>query len=256
MSENQKSEMTELEQCVSFVNEMRLLHDKEAPTILLNKEFIIEREVFHPNVFLNISAFINREFLKLAEEEIEKRSANESFDFLEVGCGAGYTSIFVALSSEKCRVWATDINAAAVSNTKKNAKYHGVEHRVTPVVADLFNSNEINGRKFDMIFWNCPWSGQHTDQDAEIDPLLNSIIDPGHRGLRGFFSDASRFIKATGRLIVTYSYTFGSEELFKKIANENGWGLKTCTSKDVTFELNGITQDIHVFIVELVHKQT
>ena len=46
-----------------------------------------------------------------------KKAEQDIFYFLEVGCGAGYTAILAALASQKCHVWATDINDTAVKNT-------------------------------------------------------------------------------------------------------------------------------------------
>merc|ERR1711962_641183 len=106
---------------------------------------------------MDMTEYISEVLDETIKEELSKR---DLFDFLEVGCGAGYTSVLVALTSEKCSVWATDINQAAVENTKFNCKQHGVENKVKAVVADVFNNDEIIGRKFDMIYWNLPWTGQ------------------------------------------------------------------------------------------------
>ncbi|XP_028518870.1 uncharacterized protein LOC110251926 [Exaiptasia diaphana] len=236
--------------------EMRLLHEKRTPAMVLNKEFVIHKDVWHPNVCPDLVEYMCREVLRLVEEELAKRSASASYDFLEVGCGGGYTSVLVSLSSKKCRVWATDINEAAVANTNENAKLHGVENRVKAVVADVFNNDDIIGRKFDMIYWASAWAGQYTDKEAQLDPLLYSLIDPGYRGLQRFLSDAGSYLKDKGRLLVCFSYMVGSEELFKSIAHKNGWKLKILSSENVNLDISGIEkQETPVMIVELLKKE-
>ncbi|KAJ7386540.1 hypothetical protein OS493_008676 [Desmophyllum pertusum] len=96
-------------------------------TSILGKDFLVYPEVYHPDTSFDITEYMNEEILKVIQEELREKSEEKSFDFLEVGCGAGYIAIHTALASEKCHVWATDINETAVQNTIENAKLHGVD---------------------------------------------------------------------------------------------------------------------------------
>ncbi|KXJ06713.1 putative protein methyltransferase MJ0928 [Exaiptasia diaphana] len=223
------SEISELEAQTLKSHEMREFANTIPQVTILNKEFAIHSDVYHPSISLDMTEYISEVLDKTIEEELAKLS---SFDFLEVGCGAGYTSVLVALASDKCRVWAADINEAAVANAKQNSKLHGVEHKVKAVVADVFNNEEINGRKFDMIYWNLPWTGQSTDKDAKVETLLYSVLDPGYRSFMRFLQEAGNFLKEQGRLIVAFSFSLGSEELFRSIAS------KTEAAKHMNCDLN------------------
>ena len=117
----------------------------------------------------------------------------------------------------------------------------GVENKVKAVVADVFNNEEIIGRKFDMIYWNLPWTGQSTDKETEVAVLLKSVLDPGYRSLMQFLQDAGNFLKEKGRLIVCFSFSLGSEELYRSVAKQTGWQVKVLSSKNCPYEFANIT---------------
>lgn len=249
-------EMSEVDTQAMTANEMRSLADKLPRFTLLSKEFTIYREVFNPEISLEQTEYLNQEIMKLVEDQKVKIPTDGSFDFLEVGCGAGYTSILVALASPKCRVLATDINEVAVSNTEENSKLHGVQNQVKVVVSDVFNNKEIKGKKFDIIYWNIPWAGQSTDTSPKGDTLLQSLIDPGYQCFRRYLSEASSFLKTSGRLLVAFSFNMGSEKLFKHVASETGWDFEIISRKNFPFEVEGgiTTQELDVSVVELFKK--
>ena len=238
----------EIDPCV---DEMRCLAKLRPRTCVLGKEFIINPEVFHPDSSCDITEFINVEVLKVVEGELMKMSEGTSFEFLEVGCGAGYTAILTALASLKCKVWATDINDNAVKNTVENAKLLGVDYRVKAVTADVFDNEDLAGRKFDMIYWNMPWFNETPGPGAELDMLTLSLYDPGYQGFRRFLLQAKSFLKRTGRIFVAFSFNVGSKQLFKRVVTETGWSYNI-SAKNIF--LSGIADEqteIEVSIVEL-----
>lgn len=219
----------------------------------LEREFVLYPEVFNPDICDEVSQYLNISYYKIGKEEFAKKHQQESVDFLEVGCGAGYTAVSLALLSENCHVWATDINQEAVKNAKANAKLHGVENRFHVVNANVFDHAEITGRKFDFIYWNHPWGGHRTTAGTEIEPMLYGIVDPGYLGLHSYLSGAGQHLKESGRLIVGFCFTYGSEEKFAEIAKETGWSFKTID--DSTFCLkdeNGKQADHIASIVEFI----
>ena len=139
-----KCQVADLEEAVE--NMRRLT--KEKPRIgFLGKEFLIYPEVFHPDPWHEIIAYVNKEVIEVIKTKLLIKFEDAPFNFLEVGCGAGYTAINAALISHQCKVWATDINPTAVKNTVENAKLHGVDDRVIAVAADVFDHKEIAGKK-------------------------------------------------------------------------------------------------------------
>ena len=246
------SGFNEIKEQMPMINEMRSLAANRPLTSVLGKDFLIYPEVFHPGFATDIIEFRNREILEIVKGELAKKGEEESFDFLEVGCGAGYTSVLVALASQKCHVWASDINEAAVKNTMENAKMYKVEAKVDAVTADVFNHKIFVGKKFDMIFWDIPWAGQNTEPGIEVDPLMRSVLDPGYQSFRRYLLEAHDFLKKTGRIFVAFSFSFGSKELFHKIVTETGWSYKLYSRNKFRLELAEQQDPLDVSVVEFV----
>ena len=246
------SAFNEIKEHMPMINEMRSLAANRPLTSVLGKDFLIYPEVFHPGFAVDITEFVNREILEIVKGELAKKGEEESFDFLEVGCGAGYTSVLVALASQKCHVWASDVNEAAVKNTIENAKIHEVEGKVNAVTADVFNHKIFAGKKFDMIYWNLPWGGQHTEPWIDIDLLMHSLLNPGYQSFRRYLLEANNFLKKTGRIFVVFSFSLGSKELFDRMVTETGWSYKVYSRNNLGLELAEQHDPLDVSVVEFV----
>ncbi|XP_078353634.1 release factor glutamine methyltransferase-like [Oculina patagonica] len=249
------SNVTEVEQYRPAADGMLSLATTRPRANVVGKEFLVYPGVFHPDAWLNSSEVMNKEFLKELKRDLTKKAEEESFDFLEVGCGAGYTAILAALTSPKCHVLATDINETAVKNTIENAKLHGVDDRVKVVISDVFNHEIFAGKKFDMIYWNSPWVGQHTEPGTDLDPLMRSLLDPGYQSFRRYLLEGKNYLKKTGRIFVTISFNIGSKELFDRVANETGWNYKILSTNDYLFEIGDQQQEIDIRIVEFLKQE-
>ena len=249
------SAFNEVKEQMSTIDEMRSLVTNRPLISVLGKDFRIYPEVFHPGFALDFTQFINREILEVVKGEVAKRGEKESLDFLEVGSGAGYTSILAALASQKCQVWASDINETAVKNTMENAKMHGVDAQVNAVTADVFNHKIFAGKKFDVIYWNMPWAGQRTEPEIDVDLLMRSILDPGHQSIRRYLLEAHNYLKKTGRIFLCFSFDFNSTELFDRMVSETGWSYKNYSRKNFLFEIAGKQHDVDVRILEFVKRE-
>ena len=235
-----------------FADKMRSLATNKPRTNILGKDFLVYPEVHHPDGAFG-TEFRNEKILEELKGDLTKNAEQESFDFLEVGCGAGCTAILAALASKRCHVLATDINETAVKNTIENAKLHGVDDRVKVVVSDVFNHEIFAGRKFDMIYWNFPWIGHHTEPDTDQDLFMRNFLDPGYQSFRRYLLEAKDYLKKTGRISVAFSFSFGSKEMFNKAVNETGWSYKI-SSRD-SFLKADIQQEIDVCIVEFLKQE-
>ena len=247
------STLTEVENAQWMVDDMRSLTTNKPRTSVLGKEFLIYPEVFHPDIGTDVIGFMIKEILKRVEGDLTTKAEEESFDFLEVGCGAGYTAILAALASQKCHVWATDINEAAVKNTIENAKLHGVDERVKAMTADVFDHKAIARKKFDVIYWKTPWGGQQTKPGTDLEVLMRYLIDPGYQRLRRYLSEAKKYLKKTGRLFIAFSFDFGSEskELFDRVVKETGWNYKISSRNKFMCDVH----EIEVCIVEFLKTE-
>ncbi|XP_078353833.1 bifunctional methyltransferase-like isoform X2 [Oculina patagonica] len=244
------STLTEIKLHTPTVDDMRSLAANNPRTSVLGKDFLVYPEVYHPDISLDVTEFMNKEILKEITKDLTKKAEEESFDFLEVGCGAGYTSILTALASKRCHVWATDVNETAVKNAIENAKLHGVDARVKVVISDVFNHKMFAGKKFDMIYWNIPWFGQHTEPGTDLEQLMRSLLDPGYQSFRRYLLEAKNYLKKGGRIFVTFSFTIGSKELFDRVVKETGWNYKISSRNNFLIEIADEQQEIDVSIVE------
>ncbi|SDI91044.1 class I SAM-dependent methyltransferase [Alteribacillus bidgolensis] len=73
-------------------------------------------------------------------------------DILDIGCGYGPIGITLAKETERT-VWLADVNERAVSLSKKNAAYYGLQN-IKIVESDLFSG--IQARDFAAIVTNPP----------------------------------------------------------------------------------------------------
>jgi len=166
--------------------------------------------------------------------------------FLEVGCGAGITAVSAALAG--ClAVTASDINPAAVENTRVNAARHGVSERVRVVLSDMFAALEPDDR-YDMIFWNSNFVEVPDDRDNAT-PLHHAFFDPGYRAHRAFLQQAPRHLTPGGRLLLGFS-DLGSHDKLHRLCHDVGLCVSTLRSlrRDlevpVTFQLLELTPDL------------
>jgi release factor glutamine methyltransferase len=92
----------------------------------------------------------------LVEEVLKAGSAVVSGDLriLDLGTGSGAIGVALAWELPNAHVVATDISPAAVDVARRNARNHGVEHRMTFLVGDLFTPLSS---KFDIIVSNPPY---------------------------------------------------------------------------------------------------
>lgn len=94
---------------------------------------------------------------------------------LDLGCGAGTLAI-AAAKALNVAVQSSDIDPDAVDVTLANAAQNGVESLVTSFQADGFQSPELVGQRFDLIFANI-LAGPLMD----LAPDISHALSPGGR---------------------------------------------------------------------------
>lgn len=137
--------------------------------------------------------------------------------FLEVGCGTGVVAVTAA--TRGCRhVTALDISAAAVENTLRNVRRHGLSDSVRVLRSDLFDALHPDER-FDAVFWNSNFIElpAGTAPDAE---LQRAIFDAGYETHRRYLESAGRHLTANGRLFLGFS-SLGSHDRLTALAAAN-----------------------------------
>jgi len=104
---------------------------------------------------------------------------------LDVGCGCGVLSLFMAGYGE--RVVGTDLNPRAVMVSRFNAAVNGL-HNVLFLEGDLFAP--VRGEQFERIVFNSPTG----EEEFKSDGLLRA----GEGILRRFFSETHEMLSPTG----------------------------------------------------------
>lgn len=121
--------------------------------------------------------------------------------FLEMGSGAGVTAVVAAQSG--CRaVTALDISVAAVENTRRNVRRHGVAETVRVARSDLFSALDPDER-FDMIFWNSNFAETPKGFVNETE-LHHAFFDPRYDAHRRFLIEAPTRLTENGRLMLGF----------------------------------------------------
>ncbi|HLD83546.1 MAG TPA: HemK2/MTQ2 family protein methyltransferase [archaeon] len=141
----------------------------------------------------------------LAEAVLE--TVNKGDEFLEMGCGAGLSSVIAA--EKGARVTAADINEEAVVAAKSNAAANDVS--VKAAVSDLFSS--ING-EFDLIAFNPPYLPSD-DTDMHLGKSKIQLIGgpTGREAIERFLKEAKAHLNKGGRILLIISSLSGEHEV-------------------------------------------
>ncbi len=124
---------------------------------------------------------------------------------LDMGTGAGVQAVFAARRG--AHVVATDIEPAAVANTRHNAQRLGVPDSVETRRGDLFAALRP-GERFDVILFNIEYPNSDADQTL-------------WRIHERFFADVKRFLRPTGRIYYQFGFRHNQAHLHTML-DENG----------------------------------
>ncbi|RLU81573.1 methyltransferase [Streptomyces griseocarneus] len=141
--------------------------------------------------------------------------------FLEIGCGSGVIAVQAALAGCS-RVFATDVDASAVENTRRNARRHGAAC-VTAAVGDVFSAVPP-GERYDTVFWNLPYvnlSAGHPDAAG----AGRAVFDAGHRCLRAYVQGVRTVLAPEGRVFLGLG-NISDHEALCRIADAYGWAVR------------------------------
>jgi len=109
---------------------------------------------------------------------------------LDIGTGAGVQAIFATRTAR--HVVATDINPAAVRNTRYNARRLGLANKISVRLGDLFSP--IGPReRFDVILFNIEYP------NSDVDLALWNVHER-------FFAQVKRHLKPDGRIYYQFGF--------------------------------------------------
>lgn len=169
--------------------------------------------------------FVNRRVLcpRFETEELVNYVLNHEKEgvVLDLCCGSGVIAITLKKENEKFDVSASDISAAAIKVTRRNAKANGANINI--VKSNLFDA--FGGKKFDFVVCNPPYiktsdiAGLETEV-KQYDPLL--ALDGGEDGLwfyRKIIEKLPLHLAGKGRVYFEIGYD-QAEDVKKLLTND------------------------------------
>jgi methylase of polypeptide subunit release factors len=192
---------------------------------VMGRKFVLLPEVFMVSALQPILEYISHSPLKILADELKKRGPSAGLDVLEIGPGLGHFVVCAASMGPNVQVTAVDVNPAAVANVQRNAVLNGVSGRVHCGLGDVYTSPVTEGKRFDVIFWDPPFSKGDESKSSQAN-LERAVWDPGYAGLKQYISRAREFLKPSGRLLLAWNDYMGDAAVLKETANKHGWHLK------------------------------
>lgn len=154
-------------------------------------------------------------------------------DILEIGTGSGALAILLAVAGAR-NVVATDINQHIVDVARANygiarRDFRSLQGERSPnlrfLVSNLFDSPELESRRFDLIFFNPP--GWRTPDDPELfrticEDSYYSMFE-GDQTVTRFLQQVGRYLKPNGRVLIGLNSIVGIQSV---IAAYREWEAK------------------------------
>ena len=161
-------------------------------------------------------------------EALKKEDCSGKEETLEIGCGCGLLSLFMA--RRVVRVTGTDINEKAVELSKRNAELNEIRN-VEFLVSDMFSKVEGN---FDVILFNPPYL-------PTTEPPREAIDLSYHGGQEGrvltsrFLKTFPQYLDAGGRVYLLQSSLSGIKDTLEFLQKKR-YSAKIIAEKNVFFE--------------------
>lgn len=203
--------------------------------------YITGKKEFMSFVFgVDPSALIPRpETETLVEHVVEAIGENAAAPLLDIGTGCGCIAISLALIMPLCEIHATDLYSDALACAMRNAKNHGVSHRIVFHAGDLYSAlpDSLKGRAHAIVS-NPPYisEAEYSALDAgirEFEPpaALRGGID-GLDFVRKIIAGSPDYLAENGVLAIEIGA--GQAEAAADIFRRNGSFSSIETIRDLT----------------------
>lgn len=163
---------------------------------------------------------------------------------LEIGCGTGclITSLYLKNKAAISQLLAVDISPYAVENTRLNFDKYNINGNTR--TSDVFSSVRDDDR-FDLIFWNIPFSKAPT-HDRELSIIEMTFIDPGYAAFGRYMRDVSKHLTQEGRVFFYFSADIGDMDALDTIAKTHGKQVKVVMKKKFV-DFSGVTVYLELY---------
>jgi methylase of polypeptide subunit release factors len=217
----------------------------------MGKDFIVHPEVFNVDTIPEILDWLAHQPMSLVANCVNAAGESAAIDVLEIGPGMGHWAVSAAAMDARVHVTAVEINPAALDNVIANAKLHAVEDRLNAGLGDVYKSDVVGDKQFDIIYWDPPFS-RGSDALASNSSLERAVWDPAYAGLTQYITDARQHLKPGGRLLMNWSNFFGDGAFLNKLVAENGWSLRQFA--EAHYPLGDPTKYVQFLSYELIDE--
>jgi len=179
----------------------------------MDLKFKVNPDVYIPRPETEI---LVEESLKALRERIfpeKEKVKGEGLIIIDLGTGCGNIAIKLARELEKSKVYAIDISLKALQVARENARFYGLDKRISFLLGDLFNpllNLNLEG-KVSLIISNPPYvSNKEMEKlPPEVRKEPKIALEGGRDGLsiyRRIIGQSSRFLKKAGFLALEMGY--------------------------------------------------
>ncbi|MBX9687300.1 MAG: peptide chain release factor N(5)-glutamine methyltransferase [Candidatus Obscuribacterales bacterium] len=169
-----------------------------------------------------------------------RRNSREKIEIGEIGSGSGIISVSLLKGLDSAKLFACDISASAIEQTRINAEYHAVLSRLDLKLEDWLSWIDSKQRQFDVLVSNPPYIP--LSQRGALAPELSlwepeqALFGGDQDGLafyRSFAKHASCALKPGARAFLEIGYS--QSEAVQSIFRMDSWRIAA-----VHADLNGI----------------
>jgi len=162
---------------------------------------------------------------------------------LDMGTGCGILAILAARKAKK--IVAVDLNPHAIRCARKNAQTNKVSDRIDFRRGDLFQPIR-KGEKFSLIIFNAPYLPSASTEGRSWLGKSWAGGPSGREVIDRFITEAPRFLKRNGRILLVQSSLANTDETLEKL-QEAGLDTKVIVEKKAAFETIVEIQASHLF---------
>ncbi|MAZ49160.1 MAG: hypothetical protein CME65_11390 [Halobacteriovoraceae bacterium] len=153
---------------------------------------------------------------------------------LDIGSGSGIYAYLLAQKGFK-KIYATDINPAAISTIKINANNFGYDKLIVPILVDEnkpvfgFLTNE----KADLVVFNPPWENKPADSLEE-----KAKYDEDHAFLKKFLEELPSILSLRGEALISLG-TQSAKNVFLNKIKETALKYQVVIHEEWSFKKSG-----------------